>query len=149
MSIRKISTVAKCLLPKRLLRQNIYCDKTSTPKMSTVAKCLLWQNIDSQNILAKKVYCAKMFTPKMFLSRLNPEGPFGKEKALIHKEFSGHFVILLKTLQPVLMCMMRTFRPSIGVCVQLFSWNNWLPNSSHIFDFCYSLLTKLAFVLWL
>ena len=32
---------------------------------------------------------------------MNPEGPFGKEISLIHKEFSRHFGILLKTLQPV------------------------------------------------
>ena len=66
--------------------------------MSTVPKCLLWQNVDSQN-----VYLAKMsVVPKCPLSTLNPEGPFGKEISLIHKEFSRHFGILLKTLQPVL-----------------------------------------------
>ena len=60
-----------------------YCGKMSTPKMSTVAKCRL---------------------PKCLLSRLNPDGlhVFGKEISLIHKEFSRHFGILLKTLQPVL-----------------------------------------------
>ena len=56
----------------------------------------------------KTVYLAKMSTvpkcpvPKCLLSRLNPEGPFGKEISLIHKEFSGHFGILVKILQPVL-----------------------------------------------
>ena len=83
----KMPTVPKCLLPKCLLWQNVYCGKMSTPKMSTCPKCLLWQNVDSQN-----VYCLMWI----------PEGPFGKEISLIHKEFSRHFGVLLKTLQPVL-----------------------------------------------
>ena len=66
-------------------------------------KYLLWQNVDSQNVyLAKMSTVPKCPLPKCLLSRLNPEGPFGKEISLIHKEFSRHFGILLKTLQPVL-----------------------------------------------
>ena len=47
-------------------------DEVSTPKMSTVPKCPLL---------------------KYLLSRLNLEGPFGKEISLIYKEFSRHFGI--------------------------------------------------------
>ena len=71
--------------------------------MSAVPKCLLWQNVDSQNVyLAKMSIVPKCPFPKCLLSNLNPEGPFGKEISLIYKEFSRHFGILLKTLQPVL-----------------------------------------------
>ena len=94
----EVSTVSKCLLPKCLLCQNVYCGK-----MSIVPKCLLWQNVDSQNVyLAKMSAVPKCPLAKCLLSRLNPEGPFGKEISLIHKEFSRHFCILIKTLQPVL-----------------------------------------------
>ena len=73
------------------------------PKMSIVAKCLLCQNVGSQNVyLAKMSTVPKCPLPKYLLSRLNPEGAFGKEISLIHKNFSRHFDILLKTLQPVL-----------------------------------------------
>ena len=97
----------KCIFPKCLLCQDVYSQNVHCAKMST-PKCPLCQNVYSQN-----VYCAKMSTPKMstwqkcplpkcLLSRLNPEGPFGKEISLIHKKFSRHFGSLLKTLQPVL-----------------------------------------------
>ena len=92
------SVYSQCLLCQNVYSQNVYCGK-----MSIVPKCLLWQNVDSQNgFFAKMSTVPKFPLTKCLLSMLNSEGPFGKEIWLIHKEFSRHFGILLKTLQPVL-----------------------------------------------
>ena len=98
MSTSKMSTVQNCLLCKMY-----------TPKMSAVAKYLLCQNVYCAKMSTpKNIYVAKMSTvpkcplPKCLPTKFDPEGPFGKEISLKHKEFRRYFGIFLKTLQPVL-----------------------------------------------